>query len=76
MKIKWVAPIRCNELYSAQIAEEATHPQTGQQFFTSEFSDTEWICPDTTDLRIGRNAFEYVAGAVFTMVVNECNIAQ
>ena len=72
--IKWVKSISCYDLYAEQIASE--EGDDWQNFFTTEFTDKNWICPDVTDLSIGLNPYEKLNGTAFTMVVNECSVAK
>ena len=71
----WIEPISCSELYADEIVSEASGTRAFD-FFTIEFSDPFWICPKLTDLRVGLNPYEKLNGTVFTMVVNECNLAK
>ena len=56
LKVDWIKAVRCSDFYSEQIAAEVT--KGGTDFFTYEFSDLDWICPDTTNLNIGPNPYE------------------
>ena len=72
--ITWIEPIRCNELYAEQIASEVGGSE--DDFFTLEFKDVNWICPNLSNLTVGLNPYEKLNGTVFTMVVNECKLAK
>ena len=61
-------------MYAAEIASEGVDPS--QNFFETEFTDTNWICPNLTNLTIGINPYEKLNGTAFSMVVNECSIAK
>ena len=58
---------RCSDIYAEEIETD--------EFFRTEFSNPDWICPDLGQINIYNNPFLFDHGQNFIMVVNECPVA-
>lgn len=65
---KFFPAARCKDIYAAEIS-------AGNDFYTEEFGDGNWICPDVRQITIQNNPFIFDSGSNFNMVVNDCLVA-
>ena len=69
----YVPAVYYRDFYAEQIAQEAEPDYAGPKFFTTEFNspgDYSWVCPDTRNITISDDPYNYRDGVSFVMVVN------